>query len=48
MLKKRGILTMFMEDALLADIDAVDPSCSHSEFFFSPIKNKANKAYPIE
>lgn len=32
--EKRGILTTFMEDALLADIDATDPSCSHSEFFF--------------
>lgn len=32
--EKRGILTTFMEDALLADIDAADPSCSHSEFFF--------------
>ncbi|MCW2481276.1 type III secretion system gatekeeper subunit SctW [Candidatus Symbiopectobacterium sp. NZEC135] len=32
--ENRGILTTFMEDALLADIDAVDPSCSHSEFFF--------------
>lgn len=32
--ENRGILTTFMEDALLADIDAADPSCSHSEFFF--------------
>ncbi|CNF34693.1 type III secretion system gatekeeper subunit SctW [Yersinia kristensenii] len=31
--EKRVIVTDFMEDALLSDIDAVDPSCSHTEFF---------------
>lgn len=31
--EKRGIVITFMEDALLADIDAADPSCNHTEFF---------------
>lgn len=30
--EKRGIVINFMEDAVLADIDSVDPSCSHVEF----------------
>lgn len=30
---KRGIVVDFMEDALLADIDAADPSCSNLEFY---------------
>lgn len=30
--EKREIAVNFMEDALLSDIDAVDPSCSHVEF----------------
>ncbi|MFU9137579.1 type III secretion system gatekeeper subunit SctW [Erwinia tasmaniensis] len=30
--EKRGIVINFMEDALLADIDSADPSCSHIEF----------------
>ncbi|WP_395490283.1 type III secretion system gatekeeper subunit SctW [Cedecea davisae] len=30
--EKRGIVINFMEDAVLADIDSADPSCSHVEF----------------
>lgn len=30
--EKRGIIVSFMEDAILADIDSADPSCSHVEF----------------
>ncbi len=30
--EKRGIVINFMEDAVLADIDSADPSCSHIEF----------------
>lgn len=31
-LEKRGIVVNFMEDAVLADIDSADPSCSYIEF----------------
>lgn len=31
-IEKRSLVINFMEDALLADIDSVDPSCSHVEF----------------
>ncbi len=31
-LEKRSIVVNFMEDAVLADIDSADPSCSHVEF----------------
>lgn len=30
--EKRHVVINFMEDALLADIDSVDPSCNHMEF----------------